>query len=229
VTRPHILGTALLVLKKDLAIEMKSREILYTTLLFGVSCVMVFSIAFVREGQPIAGAPAGILWVAIAFAGTLALGRTFERERYGETLRALLLAPSSRAAIYVGKLLGMMVLMAAAELLIVPAIALLFQARFFAQPVLLLGLLVLGTLGFASVGTLFAAMLVRVRTRDVMLPILLYPITIPVMIAGVLGTAALLESPVNEPVATMWIAVLFAVDVVFLTLALWTFDPLMTE
>jgi heme exporter protein CcmB len=221
--------TALLVLRKDFAIEVKSREILYTTLLFSVSCVMVFSIAFVREGEPLAGAAAGILWVAIAFAGTLALGRTFERERYGETLRALLLAPSSRAAIYVGKLLGMVLLMLAAEVIVVPAVALLFQAALFTRPLLLAGLLVLGTLGFASVGTLFAAMLVRTRTRDVMLPILLYPITIPVMIAGVLGTAALLESPVNEPVATMWIAVLAMVDTVFLTLALWTFEPLMTE
>jgi heme exporter protein CcmB len=221
--------TALLVLRKDFAIEVKSREILYTTLLFSVSCVMVFSIAFVREGEPLAGAAAGILWVAIAFAGTLALGRTFERERYGETLRALLLAPSSRAAIYVGKLLGMVLLMLAAEVIVVPAVALLFQGALFTRPLLLAGLLVLGTLGFASVGTLFAAMLVRTRTRDVMLPILLYPITIPVMIAGVLGTAALLESPVNEPVATMWIAVLAMVDTVFLTLALWTFEPLMTE
>ncbi len=106
------LRTALLVLKKDFAIEVRSREILYTTLLFAVSCVMIFSIAFVKEGEPVPGAAPGILWVAIAFAGTLALGRTFERERYGETLRALLLAPAPRPAIYVGKLLGMVVLMA---------------------------------------------------------------------------------------------------------------------
>jgi heme exporter protein CcmB len=221
--------TAFLVLKKDFSVEVKSREILYTTLLFGISSVMVFSIAFVREGEPVAGAAAGILWVAIAFSGTLALGRTFERERYTETLRALLLAPAPRAAIYTGKLLGMLGLMAAAEALIVPAVAFLFQASLFERPILLLALLLLGTLGFASVGTLFAAMLVRTRTRDVMLPILLYPITIPVMIAGVLGTSALLETPAAEPVATMWIFVLVAVDTVFLTLALWTFEPLMTE
>src|SRR4030095_16954623 len=100
---------------------------LYTTLLFAVSCVMIFSIAFVKEGEPIPGAAPGILWVAIAFAGTLALGRTFERERYGETLRALLLAPSPRAAIYVGKFLGMVALMMTAEVLLVPTIAFLFR------------------------------------------------------------------------------------------------------
>jgi heme exporter protein CcmB len=222
-------SVAWLVLKKDVAIEVKSREILYTTLLFAVSCVLVFSFAFVSEGQPIAHAAEGCLWIAVLFAGTLALGRTFERERYGETLRALLLAPAPRPAIYVGKLMGIVALLLVAELLLVPLIALMFQAELFARPLLLLLLLVLGTIGFAGVGTLFAAMLVRARTRDVLLPILLQPITVPVMIGGVLGTSALLQTPPDETVAAMWIAVLAAFDVVFLVLALWTFEPLMTE
>src|SRR2546430_10423757 len=115
-------------MRKDFAIEIKSREILYATLLYVLSCVWVFSIAFVKEGEPLEDAAAGILWIAVAFAGTLALGRTFERERYGETLRALLLAPAPRAAIYVGKMLGIVVLLAIAELLVVPLVSLLFQA-----------------------------------------------------------------------------------------------------
>jgi heme exporter protein CcmB len=221
---------ALLVLRKDMAIEVKSREILYTTLFFAVSCVLVFAFAFVKEGRVAEDVPAGILWIAIAFAGTLALGRTFERERYGETLRALLLAPAPRAAIYVGKLLGMILLLGVAELMLVPLVALLFDATaLFARPLLLAALLLTGTVGFAAVGTLFAAMLVRSRTRDVMLPILLYPITVPVIIAGVRGTAALLQATPDEPVATMWIGLLLCFDVVFVTLALWTFEPLMTE
>ena len=220
---------ALLVLWKDFAIEVRSREILYTTLFFAVACILVFSFAFVTEGQPLESAAAGILWIAIAFAGTLALGRTFERERHGETLRALLLAPAPRPAIYVGKLLGIVVLLAIAELLVVPLVALLFQAALFDRPFFLVALLFTGTVGFASVGTLFAAMLVRARTRDVLLPILLYPITVPVMIAGVRGTSALLASPPDESMATMWIALLVCFDVVFVTLALWTFEPLMTE
>jgi heme exporter protein B len=220
---------ALLVLWKDFAIEAKSREILFTTLFFAVACVLVFSFAFVREGQPLVDAAAGILWIAIAFAGTLALGRTFERERYGDTLRALLLAPAPRPAIYVGKLLGIVVLLGLAELLVVPLVSLLFQAALFERPLFLAALLLTGTIGFAAVGTLFAAMLVRARTRDVLLPILLYPITVPVMIAGVRGTSALLASPPDESMATMWIALLVCFDVVFVTLALWTFEPLMTE
>ena len=222
-------SVALLVLRKDFAIERKSREILYTTLFFAFSCVLVFSFAFVKEGQPLQDAAAGILWIAIAFAGTLALGRTFERERYGETLRALLLAPAPRPAIYVGKLLGIVALLGVAELLVVPLVSLLFQAALFERPLFLVALLFTGTVGFSAVGTLFAAMLVRARTRDVLLPILLYPITVPVMIAGVRGTSALLASPPDESMATMWIALLVCFDVVFVTLALWTFEPLMTE
>jgi heme exporter protein CcmB len=183
----------------------------------------------VKNGQAPEDAAAGILWIAIAFSGTLALGRTFERERYGETLRALLLAPAPRPALYVGKLLGMLALLGVAELLLVPLIAFLFQAALFSRPLLLVAILGGGTIGFAAVGTLFAAMLVRARSRDVLLPILLYPITIPVIIGGVRGTAALLASPVDEPSAVMWIGILTAFDVVFVTLSLWTFEPLMTE
>jgi heme exporter protein B len=220
---------ALLVLRKDVVIEAKSFEMFSTTLFFAVSCVLVFAFALVRDGTVVADAAAGILWIAIAFAGTLALGRTFERERYAETLRALLLAPAPRAAIYVGKLLGIVLLLVVAEAALVPLVTLLFSAPLFARPLQLAGLLLAGTVGFAAVGTLFAAMLVRSRTRDVMLPILLYPITVPVIIAGVRGTAALLEASPDEPVARMWIALLAAFDVVFITLALWTFEPLMTE
>ena len=220
---------AFLVLRKDATIEIKSLEILSTTLFFALSCVLVFAFAFVKEGSIVADASAGILWIAIAFAGTLALGRTFERERYAETVRALLLAPAPRAAIYVGKLLGIVLLLISAEVMLVPLVALLFSASLFARPLLLAGLLVAGTVGFAAVGTLFAAMLVRSRTRDIMLPILLYPITVPVIIAGVRGTAALLGSPPDEAIAGMWIGLLLCFDVVFVTLALWTFEPLMTE
>ena len=221
--------TAMFVLKKDFAIELRSYEILSTTLFFAISCVAIFSFAFVREGRAPEDAAAGILWIAIAFAGTLALGRTFERERYGETLKALLMAPAPRPAIYIGKLLGIVALLFTTEALVVPMVAFLFHAPLFAKPLFLMALLGLGTIGYAAVGTLFAAMLIRPRTRDVMLPILLYPITIPVIIAGVRGTAALLDSPPDLPLAMLWISLLGFFDVVFVTLSLWTFEPLMTE
>jgi heme exporter protein B len=218
-----------LVMHKDLVVELRSREIFYTTVFFAVSAVLVFSFGFVRDGEAVEGAAAGILWIAIAFSGTLALGRTFERERQSETLRALLMAPVDRPALYVAKLLGVLTLLLAVELLVVPLIALLFQAPLFRAPATLAALLVAGTVGFAAVGTLFAAMLVRARSRDVLLPILLYPITIPVIIAGVRGTAALLQPEPDLAMARAWLSMLVFFDVVFVTLALWTFEPLMTE
>ena len=146
--------TAWLVLRKDVAIEARSWEVLTTTLFFAVACVMVFAFAFVKDGKAVDDAAAGILWIAIAFSGTLALGRTFERERYSETLRALLLAPAPRPALYLGKLLGMLALLSIAEALLVPMVALMFQATLFSRPLLLIGLLGGGTLGFCAVGTL---------------------------------------------------------------------------
>ena len=223
------LRTVWLVTRKDLLIEIRSREIVYTTLFFAVSCVLVFAFGFVREGSPIGDAAAAILWIAIAFSGTLALGRAFERERQSETLRALMMAPVDRPALYVGKLAGVILLLAAVEAIVVPLVALMFQAPLFAHPFVLFGLLAAGTIGFAAVGTLFAAMLVRARSRDVLLPILLYPITIPVIIAGVRGTAALLQADVDLPMARVWLSMLAFFDVVFVTLALWTFEPVMTE
>jgi heme exporter protein CcmB len=224
------LRVAWIVLRKDLTVEVRSREIAYTTLFFAVSCVLVFSFAFVKEGRAMEDAAAGILWIAIAFAGTLALGRTFERERQSETLRALLLAPADRPAIYAGKLVGIVALLVAAEAILVPLIAFLFQAPgLFTRLHWLIAILLTGTLGYCAVGTLFAAMLVRARSRDVLLPVLLYPITIPVIIAGVRGTAELLALEPDLAMLRFWLMLLATFDAVFVTLALWTFGPLMTE
>jgi heme exporter protein B len=227
--RASFLATAWLVTRKDLVIEFRSREVVYTTLFFAVSCVLVFAFGFVREGIAADNVAAGILWIAIAFSGTLALGRTFERERQNDTLRALMLAPVDRPALYVGKLFAVLLLLAIVEAIVVPLVALMFHAPFFTYPVLTASILAAGTIGFTAVGTLFAAMLVRARSRDVLLPILLYPITIPVIIAGVRGTAALLQPDADLPVARMWLSMLVFFDVVFITLALWTFEPAMTE
>jgi heme exporter protein CcmB len=225
----QFLAAAWLVTRKDLLIEVRSREIVYTTLFFAVSCAIVFAFGFVREGKAVEDAAAGILWVAIAFSGTLALGRAFERERHNETLRGLLMAPVPRPALYVGKLWGILLLLAAVELVLVPLVGIMFQAPFFKYPLMHAALIGTGTIGFAAVGTLFAAMLVRTRSRDVLLPVLLYPVTVPVIIAGVRGTAALLQTEVDVPMARVWLSMLIFFDAVFVTLALWTFEAVMTE
>jgi heme exporter protein CcmB len=223
------LRVAWLVVQKDLRVESRSFEVVSTTLFFAVTVVLIFAFGLVREGRPADDVAAAILWIALAFSGTLALGRTFERERQADTLRALLMAPADRPALYAGKLAGMLVLLLLVESVLVPLIGLLFQAPILRYPWYLAGLLLAGTVGFSAVGTLFAAMLVRARSRDVLLPILLYPITVPVMIAGVRGTAALFQATPDEPLARFWLALLVFFDVVFVTLALWTFEPVMTD
>jgi heme exporter protein CcmB len=235
-----VLRAAWIIARKDLVVEARSRELLYTTLFFALSVVLVFSFALVRGADNLnidaavdatlhSQMAAGILWVGIAFSGTLALGRTFERERQAETLRALLLAPIEHTSVYLGKLFTLLVLMLGVEMVIVPVVGLLFHAPLAASPWLLMGLLGAGTLGFAAVGTLFAAMLVRAHSRDVLLPVLLYPIAIPVVLAGVRGTAALFGPEPDPAVAFMWFTMLLFFDAVFVTLALWTFGPVMGE
>ena len=219
-----------LILRKDLTVEVRSGEVAYTTLFFAVSCVLIFAFALVRDGRAPEDGAAGLLWIAIAFAGTLALGRTFERERQSETLRALLMAPTARPAVYLGKLLGIVALLAGVEVILVPLVALLFNANALLEhPAWLAAILIAGTVGFAAVGTLFAAMLIRARSRDVLLPVLLYPVIVTVMIAAVRGTAVLLQPEVDTQVAWFWLALLATFDVVFVTLALWTFEPVMTD
>lgn len=223
------LRAAWLVTRKDLVVEMRSRELVYTTLFFALAVVLIFAFGFVREGRPIDDSAAGILWVAVAFSGTLALGRTFEREREADTLRALLLAPVERGGIYVGKLTALVLLMIGVEIILMPVVVLLFNAPIGRAPWIVMGLLVTGTIGFAAVGTLFAAMLVRTHSRDVLLPVLLYPITIPVVIAGVRGTAAVFGPEPDLAMARMWFSMLIFFDVVFVTLSLWTFGAVMSE
>ncbi len=220
---------AALVVRKDLLVETRSREVVYTSLLFAVSCMLVFAFGLVKEGRVVADAAAAILWITIAFAGTLALGRIFDRERQNETMRALLLAPVPRAAIYIGKFAGVILLLLLVEAVVVPLVALMFDAPLFRHAPLLAGLMVAGSLGYAAVGTLFAAMLARSRSRGTLLPVLLYPMTVPVIIGGVRGTAALLQPDVDIAMARTWLVLLLCFDAVFLTLALWLFEPVMTE
>jgi heme exporter protein B len=225
----NVLRDAWTIARKDLRVEWRSRELIYTTVFFAMTCVLVFAFAFVRDGEPIPHAPAGILWVTMVFSGTIALGRTFERERQSETLRALLLSPVERPAVYLGKLFGVLVLLAAVEIALMPILGIMFRAPLDRAPWLLASLLGSGMIGFAAVGTLFAAMLVRAQSRDVLLPIVLYPLIVPLLIAGVQGTATIFAEEPNLDLARFWLSILVSFDAVFVTLALWTFGAVMTE
>ena len=224
---PSPLRAILDVLLKDLRVEWRSREIVYTMGLFSVLMVAVFSFALSREGQPLTEVAGGLLWIAIAFAGTLGLGRVFERERESDTLQALLLSPLPRGSLYVGKLLGVLVYLALTELVTVPLIAVLFNLELPSLG-LFAALLLGGTLGYAIVGTLFAGSLMRSGGREVLLGILTYPIAMPLLVAGAKGTAALLASPADLPTVFVWLKLVSVFDLLFVVLSLWTFGPLVS-
>ena len=219
------------IVAKDLRIEWRSREIVYTTLFLAVLIALVFAFAFISgaDTSPAPGVTAGILWVSILFAGTVALGRTFDRERENESIRSLLMAPISRSAIYLGKLISTVVLMSLVEVVVVVLAAFLFDAEIGLHALHLGLLLLLGTIGFGAAGVVLSAALLRAQSRDTLLASLLYPIVIPIFLAGAQGTSQLLDPAMPDlQGAVFWTQFLVAADVVFIAVGLWAFEPVVT-
>ena len=214
---------------KDLRIELRSREIVYTMTFFGALIVVVYSFAFPVKPELVRAAVPGMLWVAIAFAGTVGLGRAFDRERENDTMRALLLAPIPRLSVFLGKAISIALLVLAVSLVCTPLLALLLDAPLFAMPGPLFLVLVLGAIGFANVGSVFAATLLKVRSRDVLLPVILYPILIPLFVAGTSATEAMIATRPDLDKLWYWIGFLGIYDAVFLVLSLWIFEALVIE
>jgi heme exporter protein CcmB len=214
---------------KDLQVELRSREILYTMAFFATLIVVVFVFVFPSEPKLVRNAAPGMLWVAVAFAGTIGLGRAFDRERENDTMRALLLAPVPRLAVFLGKaaVIAFLVLVVAA--LCVPLLVLFLDAPLLDQPGALVLVLVLGAIGFATVGTVFAATLLKVRSRDVLLPVVLYPILVPLFVAGTRVTGEILAVQPNPDALWYWMGFLGIYDAVFLVVSLWLFEALVIE
>lgn len=217
---------------KDLRVEFRSREIVYTMTFFAAMVVLLFSFAFLKENAAgevisVAEIAPGFLWVALLFAGTLGLSRAYDREREGDTMRGLLLSPTPRAAIFLGKAVSIAAFMALVAAVVAPLVWFFFDAPLFREPLAMILTLVLGTVGFAVVGSVFAAMLLRSRSRDVLLPVVLYPILVPLFIAGIKASQGILE---GELVQTwFWIKFLLVYDALFTVAALWTFESLVIE
>jgi heme exporter protein B len=224
-----LLRQAARVAGKDLRIELRSMEIVYTMAFFGALLVVVYSFAFPRDPRAVTESLPGMLWVTIAFTGTIGLGRAFDRERENDTMRALLLAPVPRLAVFLGKAISIAVLVIAVTAVVAALLALFLSAPLFAEPGPLVLVLLLGAIGFAVIGTVFAASLLKVRSRDVLLPVILYPLLIPLFVAGTKTTAALLGTPPNFDGAWYWIQFLGIYDAVFLVLSVWIFESLVIE
>jgi len=214
---------------KDLRVELRSREIVYTMAFFGALLVVVDSFAFPLKPEVVRAAVPGMLWVTIAFAGTIGLGRAFDRERENDTMRALLLSPVPRLAVFLGKAIAIAALVIAVAAVCTPLLALLLGAPLLAEPGPLVLVLALGAVGFSIVGTVFAATLLKVRSRDVLLPVIIYPLLIPLFVAGTSATEAMIAKPANFEKVWYWISFLGIYDAVFLVLSLWTFEALVIE
>jgi heme exporter protein B len=214
---------ALTVAWKDLLVERRSKETLNALLFFSLLLLFIFQFALGPDRERLAGVLPGVLWLGFILSALLALGRTFLLEREHDCWEGLLLAPGDKSAIYLGKLGANLALMATVETLVLALFVVFFDidlGRAFPGLVLVVAL---GTVGLGAVGTLFAAMTAHVRAREVLFPVLLLPVQIPVLLATVKATEALL---LGEPLGAVahWVKLLAAADVVYVVIGLLTFD-----
>lgn len=214
------------IVAKDVAAELRSKETLSTLLVFALMVVVVFNFAFELRVENVHQIAPGVLWVAFTFSGVLALNRSFVLEREEDCIEGLRLTPVDRGVIYVGKFLGNTLFMLAAEACILPLFAVLFDVSVL-NPALWL-IVVLGTVGFAAVGTLFAAMAVNTRAREAMLPLLLFPIAVPVLIAATKATGQALDGQALSEIYS-WLRLLVAFDLIFTILAWLGFEYVLEE
>ena len=211
---------------KDLTAEWRTRENLTAMLVFALLTVLIFNFALELDIQAQESLSAGVLWVTFIFSGTIGLNRSLAAEKDRGCLDGLLLAPVDRSVIYFGKVIGNMIFMLLVEVIILPIYSFLFQVPVF-QPGFLLVVL-LGSIGYVAVGTLLATMVIQVRTRDILLPILLFPLTLPVVIAAVKASQGFLEFvPISE--ISTWLNLLVVYDLIFIAVAFMVFDYVVEE
>jgi len=217
----------LAIVGKDVATEIRTKEMMSAMFVFSLLIIFIFNFTFDLRAENVRTLAPGVLWVAIAFAGMLGLSRSFILERDKGVLDGLLLAPVDRSAIYFGKMLGNVLFISSVEIVILPVFVILFNQSLASLPKLS-GVVLLGTIGLAGVGTLFSAMAVHTRAREVLLPIMLFPVIVPVILAAVRLTAAILDqNPLGE--VSHWLTLLVAFDVIFIATSFMLFEFVVEE
>ena len=211
---------------KDLAAEWRSREMISGMLVFALLVVFIFNFALELSPATRSSVTAGVLWVTFAFAGTLGLNRSMAAEKDRGCLDGLLLAPVDRTALYFGKMLSNLVFMLAVAMIVMPVYSVLYSVNLM-QPGLW-AVVALGSLGYVSVGTLLASMAVQARTRDILLPILLFPVLIPLLVAAVKASSGFLQAIPMEEIWP-WLNLMIVYDVVFLSIAFMVFEAVVEE
>lgn len=211
---------------KDLAAELRSRELLSSMLVFSLLVILIFYFALELDVKARNGITAGALWVTFAFAGTLGLNRSMAVEKDRGCLDGLLLAPVDRSAIFFGKAISNLTFMLIVEAIVLPIYSIMYNVNLFNLGLIMTTLL--GSLGYSAVGTLLAAMSVQTRTRDVLLPILLFPLVIPVLVAAVKASSGfLLGTEIGEIMP--WLNILVVYDLIFIAVSFMVFDYVVEE
>jgi len=220
------LGPVLAVLAKDALLELRTKDIIVSVPVFALLVIVVFNFALDPTPQTVAMIAPGILWVSFTFGGVLGLSRSFAIERDRGNVHGLMLAPVGRDAIFFGKFLANLLFMLLIEVAVYPVFAVLFNL-----PLMVPGMVpvaVLATVGIAAVGTVFAAMAVNTRSREVMLPVLFFPVVVPVIVAAVEASGGLIRGDASADL-TRWLPLLAVFDAVFLVVCPAAFSMVLEE
>lgn len=217
-----------LIVWKDIMVELRTKDLLSAMFLFALLVIIIFNFAFAPGTGNIDQLAPGILWVAFTFAGVLGLNRSFIFEKDRGSLQGLMLSPVDRGVIYLGKMLGNIIFISLMELITLPLFALFFNLSIFHLIPRLVLVFLISTIGFASAGTLLAAVSVNTKAREVMLPILLFPIIVPVIIGAVKSTGKIFEGkPLMEILP--WLKLLAAFDIIFIIVSFLVFEYVVEE
>ncbi|HVN14110.1 MAG TPA: heme exporter protein CcmB [Anaerolineales bacterium] len=225
-SKPSFIKAVWAVVQKDLAAELRSRELLSAMLVFSLLVILIFNFALELDIKTRQSVTAGVLWATFAFAGTLGLNRSMAIEKDRGCLDGLLLAPVDRSAIYFGKVFSNLAFMMIVEVIVLPVYSVLYNTNLFLPGLLMV--ILLGSVGYTAVGTLLSAMSVQTRTRDMLLPILLFPVVLPVLIAAVKASNGYLTGTDMSEIMP-WLNLLIVYDVVFIALAFMTFEFVVEE
>jgi heme exporter protein B len=211
---------------KDAVSELRSREIIASVLVFTVLVIVIFNFAFGADSAKLGSVAPGMLWTTFVFAGMLSLNRSFITEKENGCLEGLMVCPVSREAIYLGKALSSLLFMLIVEAIALPLFAVLFNIPVISLPIIVITLLT--TIGFVAVGTLFSALAVNTKAREMVLPILFLPIVIPIIIAAVKATELALTHGSWSDMGS-WLQIILAFDVILTVVSFLTFDFVIVE
>lgn len=218
---------ALAVFWKDVLLEARSRVNLNAMLFFAGMVLLVFSFALGPAPGRLRTAAGGLLWLAFLFSGVLAFGRAYQIEAENSAFEGLLLIARNRSAIYAGKVLGVVAVMVAIEVITFPLMAILYNLDIWGSVLSVALVALLGTVGFAAIGALYGALTMSLRAREVLLPVLVLPVTVPVILGAVKSTTSLLTGQPDN--LQLWIGLLAAFDVIFVALGLLIYEHAVGE